>query len=352
MSFEDGMAALNLDMPPRVPRTEYSADTHWPLVEAITGIKIKTEDSAVKRREASKEFMKAWQYDLCWNVLVGTSYLGGKHSYMGHAVYAAEGADFNKNKSELFDDAEEALKFDPYESLPKINKDEMVKSFNENYKNVSGFYPDAVNMTGVYISCVSGLIELFGWNILLQAAGLNPKAFGEITNRYAKWMDAFFEALAESDAPVVMVHDDIVWTSGPFISPEWYRRYVFPHYARWFDMLNQSNKKILYTSDGTYTVFIDDIARCGAHGFVLEPTTDMAYVADRYGKTHSFIGNADTRVLLGGSKDDIFNEVKRCMDIGKKCPGFFMAVGNHIPVNTPLDNALYYNETYIKLSKR
>jgi len=27
-------------------------------------------------------------------------------------------------------------------------------------------------------------------------------------------------------------------------------------------------------------------------------------------------------------------------------------VGNHIPPNTPVDNALYYNEAYMKLSER
>ena len=45
-------------------------------------------------------------------------------------------------------------------------------------------------------------------------------------------------------------------------------------------------------------------------------------------------------------------EVERCMDIGKECPGFFMAVGNHIPSNTPVKNALYYNEVYEELSVR
>lgn len=33
MSYEDGMVAINLEMPPRVPRTEYSADGHWELVK-------------------------------------------------------------------------------------------------------------------------------------------------------------------------------------------------------------------------------------------------------------------------------------------------------------------------------
>ncbi len=38
MSYKDGWAALNLEMPRRVPRTEYSAPRHWELVKAVTGI--------------------------------------------------------------------------------------------------------------------------------------------------------------------------------------------------------------------------------------------------------------------------------------------------------------------------
>ena len=43
----------------------------------------------------------------------------------------------------------------------------------------------------------------------------------------------------------------------------------------------------------------------------------------------------------------------RQMEYGsEQYPGFFMAVGNHIPANTPVDNALYYNEIYEQLSRR
>ena len=149
-----------------------------------------------------------------------------------------------------------------------------------------------------------------------------------------------------------MIHDDIVWTSGAFVSPQWYREYIFPNYKKMFAPVLESGKRVLYTSDGTFTEFIDDIAASGVHGFVMEPTTDMSYIAQRYGKTHVFVGNADTRILLSGTKEDIRHEVKRCMDIGKKCPGFFMAVGNHIPPNTPVDHALWYEEAYEEMSRR
>jgi hypothetical protein len=40
------------------------------------------------------------------------------------------------------------------------------------------------------------------------------------------------------------------------------------------------------------------------------------------------------------------------MNLGRACPGFFMAVGNHIPYNTPVENALYYNDAYEELCHR
>ena len=80
--------------------------------------------------------------------------------------------------------------------------------------------------------------------------------------------------------------------------------------------------------------------------------TSLETIAERYGQTHVIIGNADTRILLFGTKEEIRAEVERCLLVGRECPGFFMAVGNHIPSNTPVENALYYNEIYEKLSRR
>ena len=40
MSYEDGWAAINLDMPARIPRTEYSAESHWDLIRTVTGINV------------------------------------------------------------------------------------------------------------------------------------------------------------------------------------------------------------------------------------------------------------------------------------------------------------------------
>jgi uroporphyrinogen-III decarboxylase len=352
MSYLDGMAAMNLEMPGRVPRTEYSAETHWALVKTVTSLDVNENSSKDLQDKASSEFRKAWNYDFVWSILFKQYIFGDKRTKMGHAEYAAGGVDFDNQFTQLFEDPEEALKFDPWGLYGSRKKSGLIKEYNENYREKCRETPDAVNTTGIYVTCMSGLIEIFGWDILLTATGLDSKAFGEVANRYANWIYPYFEALSECEAPIVKIHDDIAWTSGAFLHPDWYRKYIFPNYKKCFAPLLDCGKKIIFTSDGNFTEFIDDIAECGVHGFVMEPTTDMGYIAEKYGRTHVFIGNADTRILLSGTKEDIYAEVKRCMDIGKKYPGFFMAVGNHIPPNTPVDNALYYNEAYEKLSKR
>ncbi|MBE3100755.1 MAG: hypothetical protein IMZ47_00555 [Firmicutes bacterium] len=352
MSYQDGMAAINLEMPDRVPRTEYSVESHWDLIKEVTGIKVDSKSTLDVQIQARNAFMKAWNYDFLWNILIHNQVFGDFRTKMGHAEYASGGIDYNNEISCPFKEPDEVLRFDPWEVYGLRNQKKLIEDFEEHYQRSVGSYGDAVNMTGIYVTCVSGLIEIFGWDMLLYAAGTDAKAFGEMTNRYVSWIQQYFDALGKADVPVVMVHDDIVWTSGAFIHPDWYRKYIFPNYKKLFAPLIESGKKIIYTSDGNYTAFIDDIAACGIHGFVMEPSTDMAYIAEKYGKTHVFIGNADTRILLGGSKEDIKAEVERCMRIGKKYPGFFMAVGNHIPANTPIENALYYNEIYEKLSRR
>jgi len=352
MSYEHGRAALDLDMPPRVPRTEYSAESHWDLVSAVTGIDVGPFSGDEIKNTAQRRFIRAWDYDFIWSVLISGGEFGESRSRMGHGVYAQAGVDFDGDTSRLIDDPEDVYGFDFDGVLGIAEKDVLTERFDTHYRGNVSAAPDAVNMTGVYITCMSGLIDLLGWDMLLLSAGTDPRRFGEFTDRYANWIERYFIALAESAAPVVMIHDDIVWTEGAFIHPDWYRKYIFPNYSRLFGHLNRAGKKIMFTSDGDYTEFIDDIAGCGVNGFALEPLTDLAYIAERYKTTHSFIGNADTNVLLRGSREDIYSEVQRCMDIGKKCPGFFMAVGNHIPSNTPVDNALYYNETYEKLSRR
>lgn len=352
MSFEDGWAAIHLEMPRRIPHTEYSLELHWEVIRAVTGIQVGIESPPELRRQAAQALMRCWNYDLLWSTLIGHDEFGPLATDMGHAEYMIGGEDRRDTVFSPFNDPEAVLNFDPWESLGAKDKSELISRFEAHYQANCAYAPFCVNMTGIYVTLISGFIGLFGWDNLLLAAGLDPVRFGRLANRYSSWMQQYFDALAEADVPVVMVHDDIVWASGPIFRPTWYREYVFPNYRRYFAPLLDSGKKILFCSDGNFNSFVDDIAQTGVHGFVFEPLTSLEYIVEKYGKTHVIIGNADTRILLNGTKPDIRREVERCITLGRDCPGYFLAVGNHIPPNTPVENVLYYYQIYQELCWR
>jgi hypothetical protein len=343
---------MNLEMPWRVPRVEFDAENHWPLVRAVTGFQVDLYSDENIKSQARAAFVKAWNYDVVFSALVGLETLEARRTYMGHGEYAAGGVDRDERVNCPFCTTEEVFAFDPWETYGPPDHGETLRRFNEAYHAQCALYPAAVNMTGTYVTLLTGLIVIFGWDLLLQAAGEDPVRLGKVTDRYCTWMMKYYEALAESETPVVYSHDDIVWASGPVFRPAWYRKFIFPNLKKLYRPLLEAGKKIIFISDGNYTEFLDDIVAAGANGFFLEPLTDLRCLVERYGKTHFFIGNADTRFLLAGTKEDIRREVERVMTLGKPCPGFIMGVTNMIPWNTPVENALYYNEVYEELSRR
>ena len=352
MSLSDGKKAMDLQKTSRIPRTEYSLDYHYELQRAVTGVDVNKDSSDEIKKKAFSELAKIWDFDFFWGVDISTNYYGGYYTKMGHAEYAADGSDYNNVISCPFETVEQVLSFEPLNQYGITPKQELISFLNKRNEQKCKDNPDGINTIGTYTTFISGAIAIFGWDMFLMALGTDSDECGAMMTRYAEYMMQYYEALAETESPYILIHDDIVWTSGAFVSPSWYRKYVFPAYKRYLKLLEGSGKKILYCSDGNFTEFIDDIADCGFQGFILEPHTSLEYIAQKYGSTHVIIGNADTRILLSGTKQQIHDEVKRCMEIGKSCPGFFMAVGNHIPANTPVENAIYYNECYENMSCR
>jgi hypothetical protein len=352
MSYDDGWAGLNLEMPARIPHTEMSAEWyHIPLVAEVTGIDIDVNTLHPERAKAASAFVTAWDYDIKMNCYFEGDAYNDNWTNMGHADYAVDGADFEEGWGCPFT-VEEALALDPFEKFKVASHAELLKGFNDSYQLEVDSFPNIVPGTGIYHTLMSGMIAVYGWDMLLTMAGTDPDGFGRAMTRYGDWIARYYQALAESDAELVWVHDDMVWTEGAFLHPSWYREYLFPNMKRLFAPLVEAGKKIVFVSDGDYTEFAKDVADCGVTGFWFECFTDLNYMCETFGKTHALIGNGDCRPLTFGTKADVRAEVERCMSVGRDCPGYFMCINGHMPPNIPVENALYYYEVYNELSQR
>lgn len=348
MSFENGWAALNLEFPEKLPRTEYSVQYyHWELLKTVTGI-----DTAIpeNRRAATRLFLEKWDFAMNWRTLVSTPDLeaaGIPVTKLGHAEFAGDGADYDAAVQFAFEDPDEAVKLDPA-TFRTLDEKELIARFESSWQEGVEECGQLVNMSGTYVTLFSGLIAIYGIEMLLLLLGLYPEETGEIAAKYSRWIRQYFRAFAASRVPVMMVHDDLCWTSGPVTSPEWYRKHIFPHLKGNIEIVKSAGKKVYFTSDGTIDEFFDDIADLGVDAVVMEPTSDIREFARRHGKTCGMVGGVDCRTLTYGSRAEIEEEVTSIIEFGKKFPGFMLAVGNHLPANVPVERCLFYNELYEK----
>jgi hypothetical protein len=352
MSYESGWNAINLIFSSKVPRVEYSAYSHWKLVQAVTGIDASIESN---RAEARKLFIKKWDYAFIWNIQIGRNYLsekGGRTTNLGHAIYLPDGSDFRDSRSNGFESPEDAIMLDPCKEYGEWTQEELIKRFEEYYAMSEKEFPGPVNMSGVYVSMVSGMIEIFGFDTLLLTLGMYPKEFNKVLDGYFQWVKQFFDAYAKTNIPVMMVHDDLCWTEGPFMPPSWYREQIFPRLKKLIEPVKAAGKKIIFTSDGTIDVFFDDIINLEVDSVVMEPTSNIELFLSKHGKRCGAVGGIDCRTLTYGSHEVIEDEVKRVMNFGKKYPGFIFACGNHLPSDVPVEKALFYNEMYEKYATR
>ena len=347
MSYEIGRAALNLQWTPRVARTEFVSN--WEVVRYFTG------KDPRHHPEAWREFHDAVEIDFLWTTEDGPVPWEerGRITDMGHAVFLEDGSDFRPSRPCPFESAREALAFNAVEEYGLPDFRELVDYYERFYQEHQAANPNQVVTGGYYKTVVSGAIQAFGWDMLLEAAGEDPERFGaDVLGSFFELSRHHVKAWAQTSIEFFMCHDDMVWTQGPFMNPAFYRKYIFPRYQELWRPLREAGKRVLFTSDGTFDMFIDDLIEAGVHGLCFEPSNDLQLFVRKCGQTHVLIGGADCRTLTFGAKEDIEKEVRWALAAAKDCPGLIFAVGNHFPSNIPLENALFYFDLVKRLGKR
>jgi uroporphyrinogen-III decarboxylase len=261
---------------------------------------------------------------------------------MGHAEFLEGGTDRREAVPCPFTAVEEVLRFDAVAEYGLPDSEDIVGYYERSNRAGSEAFPNQIYPGGYYKTVISGAIETFGWEMLLLAAADHE--------RFARVLDSFFEltlhhvrAWARTSVEFFIQHDDFVWNAGAFLHPGFYRRAIIPHYKQLWQVLHEAGKIVLFCADGDWTQFVDDIAAAGADGFIFESITSLDYVAERYGGTRVIMGSkVDCRTLTFGTPEEIAAEIDATLSIAQDCPGFVFAIGNHVPSNVPVDNALFY----------
>ncbi|MGD2175555.1 MAG: uroporphyrinogen decarboxylase family protein [Candidatus Brocadiaceae bacterium] len=345
MSRQTGMDALLLRAPGLTAHTEYCSNEA--LVRAVTGLDPRRDELAWAR------FFDAWELDFLWHVNDGPVPWSqrGRTTDMGHAEFLEDGRDRRPARPCPFTALEEVWEFDAGAEYGLPDSNGLVEYYEQWHAADRERHPGQLCPGGYYKTIVSGAIEAFGWDMLLSAAS-DRRRFEHVLDGFFQLSLHHFRAWAQTGIEAFICHDDMVWSEGPFMHPEIYRSAIFPRYRELWRVLHEKDKVVLFCSDGDYTMFLDDLADAGADGFIFEPLVDFETVVRAFGDTHVIMGSmVDCRTLTFGTRTQIAREVDETLELAAGCPGFFFAVGNHIPSNVPLENAIFYFD-YLRESWR
>ncbi|MCD6519623.1 MAG: hypothetical protein J7M05_06845 [Anaerolineae bacterium] len=337
MSYQIGIDAFRLRSTPRLAHTEYCSNAA--LKRVVTGL---PDDDPNQERE----FYRLWECDYIWSVNDGPEpwKKRGRVTDMGHSEFLEGGVDLRQPKPCPFKTVEEAWAFDAVAEYGLTDFETLVAYYEQWYQEKQQAFPEQVVSGGYYNTLISGAIAIFGWDMLLLAAS-DQRRFAKVLDSIFQQSLHHFRAWAQTSIEVFMCHDDMVWSQGPFMHPDFYRAEIFPRYKELWSVLKKAGKIVAYTSDGDWSMFLDDVVEAGADALCFEPMVPLELVVQKYGQSHCLIGSkVDARTLTFGTREQIQAEIDATLALAKGCPGFMFAVGNHIPSNVPVENALFYFE--------
>ena len=193
---------------------------------------------------------------------------------------------------------------------------------------------------------------LMGMEEALVKLVLRPEVFEaaleEVTWRVED-MNRRLIAACGDDLPILVAADDFATQRGLMISPEQWRRYLKPLYARLFAVGKQRGKFVWFHSCGDITPVLPDLIEIGMdvwetvqlHTLPLSP----AELKREYGRDVCFFGGVNTQRLPFATPEQVREEVGRCIENLGEGGGYICGPDHHIKPDVPGENAVALFET-------
>lgn len=150
--------------------------------------------------------------------------------------------------------------------------------------------------------------------------------------------------LKEIDVDYVMINEDMSMKTGPLLSPETYKKFIFPHMRRLVEFFKKSGVRyVMVDTDGNCEALIPLLLECGVDAiWPLERVAGMDPVRLRkeYGRDLRLFGGVDKTVIAKGPDaiDKHLSEMLLLIEEG----GFIPTMDHLVSPDISLENFLYY----------
>jgi MtaA/CmuA family methyltransferase len=161
-----------------------------------------------------------------------------------------------------------------------------------------------------------------------------------LTTEAVKAMALF---IAQTGVTVVVVGDSQASLS--VISPKIYREFVMPYHKEIFSYLRENAPKGVHGGlhiCGYLDQIMEELVSLGIDYIEIDAPSSLKRIIEVSNKELVVRGNIGAEIFLQGTKEQIENAVKDCIDIAAKGSAYILSTGCQIPLNAPIQSVRYF----------
>jgi uroporphyrinogen decarboxylase len=247
-------------------------------------------------------------------------------------------------------------KLDQFERYPYPDVDAPYR-----YEKAAGVVRDR-RARGVASVGTSGHIFECAWKLRgLESTLMDMMAAEDLAASYFDRVTALVEAsgrqLVRAGVDVMHTGDDVATQRGMMMSPELWRKWIKPRFARVIAAAKEENPEVLisYHCDGDCRAILPELVEIGVE--VLNPVQpecmDPAEVKRDYGERLAFWGTVGTQTTLPfGTADEVRRVVKKRIETVGAGGGLLLAPTHLVEPDVPWENVLAFFEAARRFGTR
>jgi len=169
-----------------------------------------------------------------------------------------------------------------------------------------------------------------------------------VRHRCARQCAADADAIRDGQ-DAVLWGADFAFNSGPFISPDDFRRFVTPYARQRVAALHARGQLVLKHACGNNEKLLDQFREIGYdcyQSLQLSAGMDLEKVRELTGPEMVLWGNLPLEVLQGGTPEEVRKSVRETVEKGKRAGRFIFGSSHSIAVGTPFGNFMTMVEEF------
>ncbi len=208
-------------------------------------------------------------------------------------------------------------------------------------------YVDGKDEFPVVFSTRLGFLSAFmsiGFEALMLAMYQDHELVDAVMSAYVEWSAKVVRRVIDMGVDCIKTTDDFAFNTGPFMSPEMFRKWVVPYHER-------ARKEIdvpwILHTDGLVDSMLDDIYAMGFNALhPIDPNCyDIREFKKKNGHRSVIIGNVDLNNLGMGTPESVAEETKELIrDLGPGY-GWCLSASNSVPDYVKPENLISMAQT-------